>query len=306
MKLYAVRLNPDPREGLPYSKYPTLEEYRAIHKTSPMNGFHEAANFLPEAGIVKGYLPPRHLSSMKSGEGFCLITVSAKTADQNGDMIFGIQACCKYIGETKRVGIKNGAEKLGLTFHYSCPFIHSLLFDKPIEHGRELIVESDRDWRQGPTYEIQKRTLNRIIATAIKRKCVDKSNKKLKAILSWINKKGDSSPTIHDEVELSFEKKVTEIFNEGKLPSPKGSKTPMQREVINYQFVRNVEVSAYALLKAKGICQDCKLPAPFISRTNRRPFLEVHHIVMLKDGGSDTIENVTALCPNCHRKRHYG
>jgi 5-methylcytosine-specific restriction protein A len=27
---------------------------------------------------------------------------------------------------------------------------------------------------------------------------------------------------------------------------------------------------------------------------------------MLRDGGSDTINNVIALCPNCHRKRHYG
>ncbi|TOJ58505.1 hypothetical protein CGI36_22670 [Vibrio parahaemolyticus] len=26
----------------------------------------------------------------------------------------------------------------------------------------------------------------------------------------------------------------------------------------------------------------------------------------LKDGGSDTVENVKALCPNCHREAHYG
>ncbi|WP_425484228.1 HNH endonuclease [Desulfobacter latus] len=23
-------------------------------------------------------------------------------------------------------------------------------------------------------------------------------------------------------------------------------------------------------------------------------------------GGKDTIENTIAICPNCHRKRHYG
>ncbi|MFU8787539.1 MAG: HNH endonuclease [Methylobacter sp.] len=34
--------------------------------------------------------------------------------------------------------------------------------------------------------------------------------------------------------------------------------------------------------------------------------MEVHHIVPLSQGGEDTIEYVVALCPNCHRKRHYG
>ena len=26
----------------------------------------------------------------------------------------------------------------------------------------------------------------------------------------------------------------------------------------------------------------------------------------LSDGGSDTVTNVVALCPNCHREIHYG
>jgi len=30
----------------------------------------------------------------------------------------------------------------------------------------------------------------------------------------------------------------------------------------------------------------------------------VHHIIPLADGGPDTLENVAALCPNCHRKMH--
>jgi 5-methylcytosine-specific restriction protein A len=36
------------------------------------------------------------------------------------------------------------------------------------------------------------------------------------------------------------------------------------------------------------------------------PYLEVHHVKQLKDGGSDRIDNAVALCPNCHRKAHYG
>ena len=33
-------------------------------------------------------------------------------------------------------------------------------------------------------------------------------------------------------------------------------------------------------------------------------YLEVHHIVWLAKGGADALENVVALCPNCHRKMH--
>lgn len=62
----------------------------------------------------------------------------------------------------------------------------------------------------------------------------------------------------------------------------------------------------YAKRLANGICQDCKQPAPFVNRLTNEPFLETHHITPLAQGGSDTIENIIAICPNCHRKRHYG
>ena len=32
--------------------------------------------------------------------------------------------------------------------------------------------------------------------------------------------------------------------------------------------------------------------------------METHHIEWLSKGGSDTIDNTVALCPNCHRKMH--
>lgn len=72
------------------------------------------------------------------------------------------------------------------------------------------------------------------------------------------------------------------------------------------QFVRNQYVVEYAKRIANGICQDCLQPAPFKSKANEEPFLETHHIIPLSEGGEDTIENTMALCPNCHRKRHYG
>ena len=54
---------------------------------------------------------------------------------------------------------------------------------------------------------------------------------------------------------------------------------------------------------ADGKCQLCGMAAPFIDRNNE-PYLEEHHVQWLADGGEDTIDNVVALCPNCHRKIH--
>lgn len=72
------------------------------------------------------------------------------------------------------------------------------------------------------------------------------------------------------------------------------------------KFNRNPYVVEYAKRLANGICQDCKQPAPFVNRLTNEPFLETHHITPLAQGGPDTIENTIAICPNCHRKRHYG
>ena len=54
---------------------------------------------------------------------------------------------------------------------------------------------------------------------------------------------------------------------------------------------------------AEGKCQLCGKDAPFID-TYGQPYLEEHHVKRLADGGSDTIDNVVAICPNCHRKIH--
>ena len=70
-------------------------------------------------------------------------------------------------------------------------------------------------------------------------------------------------------------------------------------------YARNADVIAEARIRARGICECCKKQAPFLRRTDASPYLEVHHRLPLAKGGKDTIENAEALCPNCHRKKHY-
>lgn len=72
------------------------------------------------------------------------------------------------------------------------------------------------------------------------------------------------------------------------------------------RFKRNPDVAAEVLLRAKGKCEECKNKAPFIKKSNNTPYLEVHHIISLSDGGDDTVANCIAVCPNCHRKLHFG
>ncbi|WP_083791491.1 HNH endonuclease [Chlorobium ferrooxidans] len=39
-------------------------------------------------------------------------------------------------------------------------------------------------------------------------------------------------------------------------------------------------------------------------KVNGDPYLESHHVIWLSRDGRDSVDNVVALCPNCHRKMH--
>lgn len=69
-------------------------------------------------------------------------------------------------------------------------------------------------------------------------------------------------------------------------------------------YARSYAIKAYALKRAQGVCEGCGETAPF-KKPSGEPFLEVHHIDRLADGGPDAPDAVVALCPNCHRRAHY-
>lgn len=68
-------------------------------------------------------------------------------------------------------------------------------------------------------------------------------------------------------------------------------------------FIRDPAVTEYVKRRANGRCDLCGEKAPFVD-VQGRPYLECHHISWLANGGSDTVDNACALCPNCHRKMH--
>ena len=68
---------------------------------------------------------------------------------------------------------------------------------------------------------------------------------------------------------------------------------------------RSAYVAAYVLDRANGFCGVCGRPAPF-RRPDGGAYLEPHHVIRLSDDDPDHPSMVTAACPACHRRVHYG
>lgn len=84
---------------------------------------------------------------------------------------------------------------------------------------------------------------------------------------------------------------------------PQGILNPQQVNTTSNSYVRDPEVRAWVRQNAAGICEGCAEPAPF-TLDSGLPFLEVHHVKHLAQGGSDRTSNAVALCPNCHQRCH--
>lgn len=70
-------------------------------------------------------------------------------------------------------------------------------------------------------------------------------------------------------------------------------------------YERSADVRRYVLARAAGNCEGCGSAAPFVTAAGE-PYLEAHHIRRLTDGGPDDPRFVAGICPNCHRRAHYG
>ena len=117
-------------------------------------------------------------------------------------------------------------------------------------------------------------------------------------------------PSSIQDIEEHLRKKVNKSL--GDTPSArakrlaKADRIPKSITVTSVVYDRNPDVVAQVLYMAKGSCQGCGNKAPFIRRSDNTPYLEVHHRNPLANGGEDTVSNAIAVCPNCHRKMHYG
>jgi 5-methylcytosine-specific restriction protein A len=113
----------------------------------------------------------------------------------------------------------------------------------------------------------------------------------------------DISPDQLEKLERipTFSLSLAELRDRALSRSPRSSTPPERKTAVAN---RSLAVKLYALKRATGFCLGCNKPAPF--HTKRGPFLEVHHVYRLADGGPDHPAAVIAICPNCHREVHFG
>lgn len=67
---------------------------------------------------------------------------------------------------------------------------------------------------------------------------------------------------------------------------------------------RSAAVRASVLVRSQGCCEFCARPG-FLTAAGSI-YLETHHVVPLSEDGPDHESNVVALCPEDHRRAHYG
>jgi len=108
------------------------------------------------------------------------------------------------------------------------------------------------------------------------------------------------------EFEASVRKSLADPSSKRLARLKAAPTTPVKIKVFAEVYVRNQDVAAEVLLRASGVCERCRKPAPFKKTKDGKPYLEVHHKEQLSVGGEDTVENAIALCPNCHRELHFG
>jgi predicted HNH restriction endonuclease len=116
----------------------------------------------------------------------------------------------------------------------------------------------------------------------------------------------NSNPSEESDFEKEIAKSIKDspILRKNRLN--KASKIPEKIQITSIGFKRNPDVVAEVLLRAKGVCEKCNKNAPFIRKKDNTPYLEVHHKIMLSDGGKDSVKNAIAICTNCHRELHFG
>ncbi|EOX4831346.1 HNH endonuclease [Vibrio alginolyticus] len=109
----------------------------------------------------------------------------------------------------------------------------------------------------------------------------------------------------HDDLEKAVKLASLDSSDARQLRLKSASQQAELIEAPTKRFRRNPDVVAERLYLADDTYEACKNPAPF-KRKDGTPYLEVHHKIMLSAGGLDCLDNTQALCPNCHRERHYG
>jgi predicted restriction endonuclease len=94
-----------------------------------------------------------------------------------------------------------------------------------------------------------------------------------------------------------------DILSPYPLESDSGSRQKAVQHPIRKIYARNPKIRSQVLSIADGRCECCG-ELGFICENGDR-YLETHHIVGVAERGPDSVDNIIAVCPICHRKAHF-
>lgn len=113
-----------------------------------------------------------------------------------------------------------------------------------------------------------------------------------------------------DEERSKLEARIDLELDRGRRPlNPErlGRDDPEAKKREAFVFERDPRVVAETLHRAEFKCEvhGCSAPV-FLRAKDGRPYVEVHHLERLADGGRDRLSNTVCLCPSHHREIHLG
>lgn len=109
----------------------------------------------------------------------------------------------------------------------------------------------------------------------------------------------------NEDISETFEAKSLSEMRENAFRAISPPESSNWRIAKQIRRQRSNEIKAYVLRRANGVCELTGENAPF-TKANGEPYLEVHHIQRLSDGGIDHPINCAAITPNSHREIHFG
>lgn len=186
------------------------------------------------------------------------------------------------------------------------PFSEQIITSDIMEKLLELQPKTDAPFNRlgrgntGYLFEANKEMYEYIIMqTAI----VQKNEKDKHRVNALLNPSGEEGKT-EIEVEMYMDDILAKQMSPEKLAEQVANSKPKKsQKTESVIYYRSPYIKEMVKQIADGKCQMCGEDAPFYD-TNQKPYLEEHHVQRLADGGKDTMGNVVAICPNCHRKIH--
>ena len=107
-----------------------------------------------------------------------------------------------------------------------------------------------------------------------------------------------------EEAERLEQKRLAELLTAYYKQSSK--KKPRRRAAQQFTYDREPLVIAITRSRAKLSCEVAGCKSPRFLTDENEPFVEVHHLTPLAQGGYDRIDNTVCLCSNHHREIHHG